>query len=603
MCKLTLSIKFECDKPATKITIQTDETLLSAILRSYEQFYNNQSRLCLQNISKIQDIFNSQTKREIVLEYEEDSDSNSEFDSASNFKTTVGLDKNAKMALELLKSIYRKHQPDDKTPYLSNKLSAKLHNQITEGISNASQALPNDIHQIATVYPFLLNEQLRQQYVKLVGCGFDRAVTNFQDYITSQSTSDSTTVQDSHTRYINAVTGPSDFARIRIHRAQVSRASTNVDDAESKEKHVESGLNFLKQAVNVMKSHGLLKSKLEFQFENEQGTGLGPTVEFYNLCASFLRLKSTGMWMNREGDTDMYHTENLFPEPKNNLSKLESEYFWFLGALFGKIIMDSRIVDLPISVGFLKILLKDCENINRSESLNSKMETISEIDPIRSKFVVDLDKMTDHDLSAIDLNFTFNTDEQEIVENGRNIVLNSTNKNSYQKSMVDFITNKGLKNQIEQFWLGFEMCLPKTNLYTLCAGDASLLKIQLCGQSVIEWNFSELLDHIEPKLGYTKSSKTFVDLCEILTEMDNKERKQFMMFVTGCSSLPPGGLAALQPKMVVVKKIGENGSDVAGLYPSVNTCQHYLKLPSYECKELLRKRLLAATLETGFYFN
>ena len=36
-------------------------------------------------------------------------------------------------------------------------------------------------------------------------------------------------------------------------------------------------------------------------------------------------------------------------------------------------------------------------------------------------------------------------------------------------------------------------------------------------------------------------------------EMDNKERKQFMRFVTGCSSLPPGGLAALQPKMVVVK--------------------------------------------------
>jgi hypothetical protein len=158
LCKLTLSIKFEDDKPDTKINIQKDETLLSAILRAYEEFYNHQSRLCLQNISKIQDIFSSQTKREIVLEYEEDSDSSTESSSNSNstsvstsdLKTTVGLDKNAKMALELLKNIYSKHQPDDKTPYLSNKLSAKLHNQITEGISNASQALPKDIHQVAT---------------------------------------------------------------------------------------------------------------------------------------------------------------------------------------------------------------------------------------------------------------------------------------------------------------------------------------------------------------------------------------------------------------------------------------------------------------------
>merc|ERR1711879_276528 len=136
-----------------------------------------------------------------------------------------------------------------------------------------------------------------------------------------------------------------------------------------------------------------------------------------------------------------------------------------------------------------------------------------------------------------------------------------------------------------------------------CAGDVSLLKIQITGHSKIDWSFSDLMDNIEPKLGYTKNSKTYQELCEVLVEMDNDQRKQFLKFVTGCSSLPPGGLQSLQPKMVVVKKIAEPGQSTNGLHPSVNTCQHYLKLPSYDSKELLRTRLLAATLETGFHFN
>ncbi len=40
-----------------------------------------------------------------------------------------------------------------------------------------------------------------------------------------------------------------------------------------------------------------------------------------------------------------------------------------------------------------------------------------------------------------------------------------------------------------------------------------------------------------------------------------------------------------------------------GSYPSVNTCVHYLKLPDYSSKEVLRSRLLAATAEKGFHLN
>lgn len=73
----------------------------------------------------------------------------------------------------------------------------------------------------------------------------------------------------------------------------------------------------------------------------------------------------------------------------------------------------------------------------------------------------------------------------------------------------------------------------------------------------------------------------------------------FVQFITGCSSLPPGGLANLHPHLTVVRK----DLQTPFVYPSVNTCVHYLKLPEYPSAEILRERLLEAMKEKGFHLN
>jgi len=95
-------------------------------------------------------------------------------------------------------------------------------------------------------------------------------------------------------------------------------------------------------------------------------------------------------------------------------------------------------------------------------------------------------------------------------------------------------------------------------------------------------------------------SPGFQHLVNVLVSMSGDERKAFLQFTTGCSSLPPGGLANLQPRLTVVRKV--DSTDDAG-YPSVNTCVHYLKLPEYSSEHILRERLLAATKEKGFHLN
>ena len=79
----------------------------------------------------------------------------------------------------------------------------------------------------------------------------------------------------------------------------------------------------------------------------------------------------------------------------------------------------------------------------------------------------------------------------------------------------------------------------------------------------------------------------------------NVHLQAFIQFVTGCSSLPPGGLANLHPRLTVVRK----DSSSSKLYPSVNTCVHYLKLPEYPSEQVLKDRLMDATREKGFHLN
>lgn len=81
--------------------------------------------------------------------------------------------------------------------------------------------------------------------------------------------------------------------------------------------------------------------------------------------------------------------------------------------------------------------------------------------------------------------------------------------------------------------------------------------------------------------------------------MNAQERKSFLQFTTGCSSLPPGGLANLYPRLTIVRKVDAGD----GSYPSVNTCVHYLKLPEYSSVNILKERLIAATFEKGFHLN
>jgi E3 ubiquitin-protein ligase TRIP12 len=91
-------------------------------------------------------------------------------------------------------------------------------------------------------------------------------------------------------------------------------------------------------------------------------------------------------------------------------------------------------------------------------------------------------------------------------------------------------------------------------------------------------------------------------LFEVMTDMTATERQNFVQFVTGSRYLPVGGLAALRPKLTIALS-AEDLTAVDARLPSVMTCVNYLKLPNYQSKQLLRKKLFMAIHEGRMSFD
>lgn len=95
------------------------------------------------------------------------------------------------------------------------------------------------------------------------------------------------------------------------------------------------------------------KALLEVQYENEVGTGLGPTLEFYALVSRELQRANLELWNMPSTSSDdveyVYSSVGLFPAPiprtakLSQITKLKSK-FRFLGKFMAKAVMDSRMV-------------------------------------------------------------------------------------------------------------------------------------------------------------------------------------------------------------------------------------------------------------------
>ena len=100
------------------------------------------------------------------------------------------------------------------------------------------------------------------------------------------------------------------------------------------------------------------RSLLEIEYHNEEGTGHGPTMEFYTSIAEALKTENDGyLWRTGVPNGALYPRAINNKEISAEEAKRICELFRLAGTMVAKSIVDDRLIDLPISSLMWQIML------------------------------------------------------------------------------------------------------------------------------------------------------------------------------------------------------------------------------------------------------
>lgn len=176
----------------------------------------------------------------------------------------------------------------------------------------------------------------------------------------------------------------------------------------------------------------------------------------------------------------------------------------------------------------------------------------------------------------------------ELVRGGSSMDITLENLSEYTEAVLHLWLNTGITRQVEAFRRGLNDVI---RLDTLRLFDAHELLDLIRGSTDVDWDRELLLSSIQPGHGYDATSGPFLNLIDTLDNMSPLERREFLLFATGCPSLPPGGLAKLSPSFEVVRRQISTTQRADDALPFARTCTNTLHLPSYSTKDRLAERL------------
>ncbi|ESL10980.1 hypothetical protein TRSC58_01279 [Trypanosoma rangeli SC58] len=349
---------------------------------------------------------------------------------------------------------------------------------------------------------------------------------------------------------------------------------------------------------------------LEFEYYNENGSGSGPTMEFYSLVSDELREMKLRLWRRTDETPDekYYHPKTgVYPRPllpdSPEIDRVEP-LFLFLGRFLARALLDKRIVSLPLSPVLLKILRGDeCgiyDLIDISESLGLSIVALSLAAHNGATIIQLPGASTSCRIEDLSLDFTLPGDDPiELVKGGANKPVTSANLFEYCDAVTEFILHKGVERVMRAIRTGFHDYIPLCALRLLTVAE---LHETLHGHAALV-TIEDLEANCQADHGYTMTCSHVRQLFEIIASFNEEEQRRFFLFLTGSVHLPVGGLASLRPKFTIVRKTSsEPKVREQDQLPSAMTCQNYLKLPAYDSKEQMEKKLRQAIDEGGGAF-
>lgn len=467
--------------------------------------------------------------------------------------------------------------------FINPKVTLLISRASRDGYSVSKGSVPSWCYNLSMDFNFLSKFPARHLLFKV---SFDpkRSLINLQNYLKSFDPSFSTTHQIVITKGLRL--------KVIVERESIIQYATK----------------FLNDPI-TSKFIGYL----EFEYLNEIGNGIGPTLEFYSLVIEKLK-NDENLWY-KTTDGSLYPT--IINKKENNKEILNK--WQLLGFIIARALYDDRLIDIPLSKVFWDIVLERAVPISSiqifDKDLGKIMNDFLELSKRKTKFLEEYkannpnimdntileEEITKNilynssSLDSLDIYFTFpGYSEIELKQGGKDIKLTILNLEEYISLVYDILFENGIKEIINSFKTGFTSVFSLSNLKIF---NSTEIEESICGSLEKKWEEENLFDNIKAEHGIVKGSRIFKDLIKYMCSLDKNEQKKFLTFVTGTSRLPIGGFKNLSPKLTVVKRACNPEEYPDDFLPTVMTCQNYLKLPEYSSYDILKEKITKAMNE------
>jgi ubiquitin-protein ligase E3 A len=335
-----------------------------------------------------------------------------------------------------------------------------------------------------------------------------------------------------------------------------------------------------------------LQRPLKVEFVGEEGVDQGGvSAEFFRLVVTELCSKQYGLFdYNEELRHLWWNAEQADP------SKID--LYYLAGTLFGLAAYNAHSINVSFPAIFYKQLLTTPIDSPASSSTSFSLADLHSLDP---RLVQSLQQLLAYDAPDLEdvFQLSFTVDQQvrkkgkdgeelieihtaELIEGGAKTPVTQANKLNYISLLTTFILSSSIHPQQQSFIRGFRSVCQGRSMQMFTPSDLQLL---LIGQP--SWDWKALRQSARYEGGYTRETEVVKWLWEVMDELTQEERLKLLLFVTGSSRAPLGGLGELR---IVVQKNGGDSEQV----PTASTCFATLLLPEYSSKEKLAKKLRTA---------
>uniref|UniRef100_A0A672IZP8 HECT-type E3 ubiquitin transferase n=1 Tax=Salarias fasciatus TaxID=181472 RepID=A0A672IZP8_SALFA len=221
--------------------------------------------------------------------------------------------------------------------------------------------------------------------------------------------------------------------------------------------------------------------------------------------------------------------------PASYINPDHLKYFKFIGRFIAMALFHGKFIDTGFSLPFYKRIL-------------NKPLALKDLESIDPEFYNSLIWIKDNNLEECGLEMFFSVDKEilgevtthELKPGGENIQVTEENKEEYIRLVAEWRLSRGVEEQTQAFFEGFNEVLPQQYLQYF---DAKELEVMLCGMQeidLVDWQRNTIYRH------YARSSKQILWFWQFVKEMDNEKRMRLLQFVTGTCRLPVGASSIIE---------------------------------------------------------